>query len=85
MISRLAQYLLLFIGLKHFKNRFMPDKKLTEENKNIKKQNDSSDENEHVEEAFEEAEKDIEKDPEFKHDEDEDLNEGELARKEGHP
>ncbi|HEY5369873.1 MAG TPA: hypothetical protein VIJ75_12880 [Hanamia sp.] len=35
--------------------------------------------------AFEQAEEDIENDPETKLNEDEDLDEGELARKEGHP
>lgn len=40
---------------------------------------------EHVKEAFEQAEKDIEKDDSFRPDEDRDLDEGELAKKEGHP
>ena len=36
-------------------------------------------------EAFEKAEDDIEEDPEMKLDNKPDLDEGELARKEGHP
>lgn len=36
------------------------------------------------EEAFEEAEKDIEKDPDMDLGDETDLDEGELARKEGH-
>lgn len=35
--------------------------------------------------AFEQAEEDIGNDPETKLNEDKDLDEGELARKEGHP
>ena len=38
-----------------------------------------------AEEAFEQAEADIEKDPEMNLDNLSDLDEGELARKEGHP
>ena len=63
----------------------MPDKRFSKENEDAKKERELRDKKEHVEEAYEQAEKDIEKDPEFKHDEDEDLDEGELARKEGHP
>lgn len=37
------------------------------------------------EDAFEQAEKDIDKDPEMDLDNESDLDEGELARKEGHP
>ena len=37
------------------------------------------------EEAFEQAEEDIEKDPDMDLDNESDLDEGELARKEGHP
>lgn len=37
------------------------------------------------ERAFEQAEKDISRDPDMKPDGNEDLDEGELARKEGHP
>lgn len=42
---------------------------------------------EHVEEAYEEAEKDINRDASLKtpREEQSDLDEGELARKEGHP
>lgn len=36
-------------------------------------------------EAYQQAEKDIEADPDLKPDEDNDLDEGELANKEGHP
>lgn len=36
-------------------------------------------------ESFQEAQKDISKDPELNMQDDEDLDEGELARKEGHP
>ena len=36
-------------------------------------------------EAFQQAEEDIEKDPEMNPGPDPDLDEGELARKEGHP
>ena len=36
-------------------------------------------------ESFEQAEKDIEKDPDLDMSNEEDLDEGELARKEGHP
>ena len=47
----------------------------------------TSDKNEHVKEAQEQAEKDIEKDPDLKNKEskEDDLDEGELARLEGHP
>ena len=37
-----------------------------------------------IKQAHEEADKDISKDPDFKADENADLDEGELARKEGH-
>ena len=40
---------------------------------------------EKVKEAFKQAETDIEKDPEFQPDDDADLDEGELAKKDGHP
>ena len=43
------------------------------------------DEHKKAEEAFEQAEEDIEKDPELNLDSLSDLDEGELARKEGHP
>jgi hypothetical protein len=62
----------------------------------MQKKNSSSDKekiskndnpSEHVEEAYKQAEKDISKDAHLKTppEEDEDLDEGELARKEGHP
>lgn len=63
----------------------MSEKKSLQVNKNPKKENGSKDKNEHVKEAYKEAEKDIEKDQKLKLNEDEDLDEGELARKEGHP
>ena len=44
-----------------------------------------TDEHKRAEEAFEQAEEDIEKDPEMNLDNLSDLDEGELARKEGHP
>jgi len=44
-----------------------------------------TDERKKAEEAFEQAEEDIEKDPELNLDTLSDLDEGELARKEGHP
>lgn len=63
----------------------MTEKKSYPENKKIKKPEQPEQKNEHIKEAFEQAEKDIEKDPEFQSHKDEDLDEGELARKEGHP
>jgi hypothetical protein len=63
----------------------MEDKNFSEENKIRKAEKDQFEKDEHVKEAFDEAENDIEKDPDFKPDENEDLDEGELARKEGHP
>lgn len=63
----------------------MPDKNFSEENKKRKEQQASVNEDEHVKEAYEEAEHDIERDPDLKPDADADLDEGELARKEGHP
>ena len=44
-----------------------------------------TDERKKAEEAFEQAEEDIGKDPELNLDNLSDLDEGELARKEGHP
>jgi len=57
----------------------MPDKNSLQKN--------SSNKDEHVKEALEQAEKDIEKDPDLKSEkkETDDLDEGELARLEGHP
>ncbi len=52
--------------------------------KPAKKEVGSGPKNPSVEEAFREAQKDIEKDPDTLPD-DQDLDEGELARKEGHP
>ena len=63
----------------------MTDKKSSQGDKNSKQENPPKDKDEHVKEAFEQAEKDIEKDPGLQTDNDEDLDEGELARKEGHP
>ncbi len=63
----------------------MPDKNFSEESKNRKQEKASINKNEHIKEAYDQAEKDIEKDPDLIPDEDEDLDEGELARKEGHP
>ena len=63
----------------------MPDKSFSDESKKRKEEKDLINKKEHVKEAFEEAENDIENDPELKQKEDEDLDEGELARKEGHP
>lgn len=57
------------------------------EKKPVNKTDDSDkkENTEHVKEAFEQAEKDIKKDATLKPDEDDDLDEGELAKKEGHP
>jgi hypothetical protein len=57
------------------------------EKKPVKKtdNSDKKENTEHVKEAFEQAEKDIEKDPALQPDNDNDLDEGELANKEGHP
>ncbi len=63
----------------------MPDKNFSEENKKRKEEEAAINKKEHVKEAFEQAQEDLEKDPEFKVGEDEDLDEGELANKEGHP
>lgn len=61
----------------------MPDRNFPQKNKDPKK--NPADEQLHTREAFEQAEEDISDDPETKPDENEDLDEGELARKEGHP
>lgn len=61
----------------------MPEKNPLPNRKDPKK--NPEDERLHTEEAFEQAQEDIEKDPTFQPDENEDLDEGELARKEGHP
>ncbi|MGN6195692.1 MAG: hypothetical protein ACTHOB_12195 [Ginsengibacter sp.] len=60
----------------------MPEKNF--ENKGFQNQQ-SKKEHQRTEEAFEQAEQDIEKDPDMQPDENDDLDEGELARKEGHP
>jgi hypothetical protein len=60
----------------------MPEKNF--ENKGLQNQQ-SKKEHQRTEEAFEQAEQDIEKDPDMQRDENDDLDEGELARKEGHP
>lgn len=60
----------------------LPDRNLPQ--KNDPKKN-PVDERDHTKEAFEQAEEDIEKDPDMEADENTDLDEGELARKEGHP
>lgn len=62
----------------------VPDKKNSGKSEEAKKGKEGG-KDEHVKEAYEQAENDIDKDPEFKPDENEDLDEGELARKEGHP
>ena len=63
--------------------------KIMEDKDNTSSKNDSeikkTDERKKAEEAFEQAEEDIEKDPELNLDNLSDLDEGELARKEGHP
>ena len=50
-----------------------------------KKENQDNTNNKNSKEAFDQAELDIENDPETKLNADDDLDEGELARKEGHP
>jgi hypothetical protein len=57
----------------------------SEESKQRDDAKKAAEKQEHTEEAFEQAEKDISKDSDFKPDDTEDLDEGELARKEGHP
>jgi hypothetical protein len=61
----------------------MPDKDFKE----TKKDPVIKDPEEHKknEQAFEQAEEDIEHDPDMEIDKETDLDEGELARKEGHP
>ncbi len=63
----------------------MPHKNSSQKNKISEKENSPIDKDEHVKDAYEQAEKDIEKDPDLVPDQDEDLDEGELARKEEHP
>ena len=63
----------------------MLDKNSSQENENTKKANSSVDKDKPVKEALKQAEKDIEKDTDLQPNKDDDLDEGELARKEGHP
>lgn len=63
----------------------MQDKSFSQENENAKKEKELFDKKEHVKEAYQQAEQDIDKDPDLLPDQEEDLDEGELARKEGHP
>lgn len=62
----------------------MIEKNEVRKNESPKKEN-SEEENKKSKNAFEQAEEDIENDPETELNKDEDLDEGELARKEGHP
>ncbi|MEO8854284.1 MAG: hypothetical protein ABI359_10915 [Ginsengibacter sp.] len=61
----------------------MADKNISE--KDEKRRMDDAKNDKNTLESFEEAEKDIAKDPDFNMSDEEDLDEGELARKEGHP
>lgn len=63
----------------------MPNKYFSEENKERQEEKAAADKEEHIKEAFEQAEKDLEQDPDMKPGKNEDLDEGELARKENHP
>jgi len=63
----------------------MSDKRNALEVKEAKQKKSPELKDEKVKDAFKEAEKDIEKDPDFQPDENADLDEGELAKKEGHP
>jgi hypothetical protein len=63
----------------------MSDKKNPKQTQSSKKEKTSLVKDEQVKDAFDQAAKDIEKDPGFRLDEDKDLDEGELAKKEGHP
>ena len=63
----------------------MSDNRNSSQVKDAEKKDSPELKDEKVKEAFKQAEKDIEKDPEFQPDEDADLDEGELAKKEGHP
>lgn len=60
----------------------MPDKHDPAKKAVAKKENQDD---KNSKKAFDQAEEDIENDPETKLDADDDLDEGELARKEGHP
>lgn len=63
----------------------MAQKKPVRRNIKPKKKDQPGYKEEPVEEAFDQALKDIQKDPDNIKDENEDLDEGELANKEGHP
>jgi hypothetical protein len=63
----------------------MEQKNISEAGKSANEEKQGFEKKEHVKEAFEQAQDDLAKDPEFQPHEDEDLDEGELARKEGHP
>lgn len=77
----MAQYLMLSFTPKFLKIMEDKDNTSSKNDREIKK----TDERKKAEEAFEQAEEDIEKDPELNLDNLSDLDEGELARKEGHP
>lgn len=61
----------------------MGDKNISERDE--KRRMEDAKEDKNTLESFQQAEKDISKDPELNMENDEDLDEGELARKEGHP
>lgn len=61
----------------------MTEKNISEKDEQRRMEDAKGDKN--TLEAFEQAENDISKDPDLDMDNDEDLDEGELARKEGHP
>lgn len=61
----------------------MTEKNISEKDEQRRMEDAKEDKN--TLEAFEQAENDISKDPDLDMDNDEDLDEGELARKEGHP
>lgn len=61
----------------------MAEKNISERDE--KRRMEDAKEDKNTLESFEEAQKDISKDPELNMENDEDLDEGELARKEGHP
>lgn len=63
----------------------MAEEYFSEESKKRKEKEELLNKKEKVDEAFQQAQDDLEKDPDFKPDDDADLDEGELARKEGHP
>ena len=61
----------------------MPDNNILEKDEKRRMEDAKKDKN--TLESFEQAEKDIAKDPDLDMSNEEDLDEGELARKEGHP